>query len=79
MVYMLAQKKREAEIHFGLHRALMNIIEKKGKINHIEFSKTEPEYPIFQKQTVLVCDHTEKTGSHHSPRFNVGEKLCRLE
>jgi len=42
---MVAQKMREAQIHFGLHRALTNIIEKK-RIDHIEFSKTEPEYPI---------------------------------
>jgi len=43
---MATQKMREAQIHFGLHRALMNVIEKKERIDHIEFNKTEPEYPV---------------------------------
>jgi type I restriction-modification system DNA methylase subunit len=37
---------REAQIHFALHRALMNIIKKKRQFDHVEFKKTEPEYPI---------------------------------
>ncbi|MEM2842210.1 MAG: N-6 DNA methylase [Thermoproteota archaeon] len=37
---------REAQIHFALHRALMNVIDKKRQFDHIKFEKTEPEYPI---------------------------------
>lgn len=36
---------REAQIHFELHRAITNVIENK-RIDHVEFLKTEPEYPI---------------------------------
>ena len=37
---------REAQIHFDLHRAFMNVIESKQPFDHIEFSRAEPEYPI---------------------------------
>ena len=43
---LVSDVMREAQIHFDLHRALTNIIEKKKQFDHIEFSRTEPEYPI---------------------------------
>ena len=43
---MISQRIREAKIHFALHRAIMNVIEKRIRFDHIEFKKAEPEYPI---------------------------------
>jgi len=52
---------REAQIHFNLHRAFMNTIERKRQFDHIEFIKTEPEYPIkgIGRADLVLIDKSE--------------------
>jgi len=38
--------KREAVIHFNLHRAISNVISRSRRFGEIEFGRTEPEYPV---------------------------------
>ncbi len=39
-------EKREARIHFSLHRAIQNVIEQNPQVNGVQFARTEPEYPV---------------------------------
>lgn len=59
---MVSQRIREAKIHFALHRAIANVIEKRIRFDHIEFKKAEPEYPIkgIGRADLVLFDKNQK-------------------
>ena len=56
---MTLGEKREAKIHFGLHNAMKNVIQRVPRFDGVQFARTEPEYPVpgVGRADLVLFDH----------------------